>query len=327
MQKSSATTARSKGKRPSPKHRSSVRKTRRKSASLCNRAALRTELIGAHEHESHYVFDICYRNTTDIVPTTITGDMHSISKANFAATFWFDMGFAPRFTNLPAQLKHVYCGDDLACYQDFLIKPAGQIERGFILDEPAHIEQIIASLSLKEMSQQTLMRKLCALAPSHPVRRAVFEFDKLVRSRYTLQCLLDPQRQRDARLSQKRLEAYHALRGSIAEVSGKKHLIGRTDLEIAISNGCGRLLANIVIAFNSIVLSELYERCQRSGNQTVLSTLKTIRPSPGSTFTSSDTTSSGTAPTRSIWPPCSPVSTSYNRLALPDFHLTKNLTC
>lgn len=245
---------------------------------LCNHAALRTELIGAHEHESHYVFDICYRNTTDIVPATITGDMHSINKANFATTFCFDMGFAPRFTDLPAQLKHVYCGDDIAQYENFLIKPAGQIERGFILDDPAHIEQIIASLSLKEMSQQTLMRKLCALAPSHPVRRAVFELDKLVRSRYTLQCLIDPQRQRDTHRSQNRLEAYHALRGSIAEVSGKKHLIGRTDLELAISNECGRLLANIVIAFNSILLSELYEHCQRRGNQKVLSMLKTISP-------------------------------------------------
>ncbi|WP_206955982.1 hypothetical protein [Trinickia acidisoli] len=37
------------------------------------------------------------------------------------------------------------------------------------------------------------------------------------------------------------IEAYHALRGFIAEISGKKHLIGRTDLEIAISNEYGRL--------------------------------------------------------------------------------------
>lgn len=56
---------------------------------LANHIPLQTELIGAHEHESHFVFDICYHNTSDIMPTTITGDMHSINKANFAILNWF----------------------------------------------------------------------------------------------------------------------------------------------------------------------------------------------------------------------------------------------
>jgi hypothetical protein len=47
---------------------------------LCNHVPLQSWLIGAHEFEAHYVFDIWYRNTSDIVPTTITGDMHSINK-------------------------------------------------------------------------------------------------------------------------------------------------------------------------------------------------------------------------------------------------------
>jgi hypothetical protein len=48
---------------------------------LANHIALQTELIGAHEHESHFLFDICYNNTSNIMPTSITGDMHSINKA------------------------------------------------------------------------------------------------------------------------------------------------------------------------------------------------------------------------------------------------------
>jgi hypothetical protein len=30
------------------------------------------------------------------------------------------------------------------------------------------------------------LRKLCTLSPHHPTRKAIFEFDKLVRSIYTL---------------------------------------------------------------------------------------------------------------------------------------------
>ena len=77
---------------------------------LANHVALQTELLGANQHESYWVFDICYNNTSDIVPTTIIGDMHSINMANFAILHWFGMNLAPRFTNLQAQLKHLYCG-------------------------------------------------------------------------------------------------------------------------------------------------------------------------------------------------------------------------
>jgi hypothetical protein len=47
------------------------------------------------------------------MPTTITGDMHSVNKANFAVTHWFGARFAPRFTSLQAQLQHLYCASDI----------------------------------------------------------------------------------------------------------------------------------------------------------------------------------------------------------------------
>jgi hypothetical protein len=67
--------------------------------------------------------------------------------------------------------------------------------------------------------------------------------------------------------SQNRIEAYHQLRSALAQVRGRKELIGHTDLDVAISNECGRLVANIVIAYNSILLSEILNRYQAAGNQ------------------------------------------------------------
>jgi len=55
---------------------------------LCNHVPLQGWLIGAHELEAHHVFDIWYRNMSEIVPSVITGDMHSINKANFAILHW-----------------------------------------------------------------------------------------------------------------------------------------------------------------------------------------------------------------------------------------------
>jgi hypothetical protein len=45
---------------------------------LANHVSLQTEMISANEHESYFVFDICYNNISDILPTVITGDMRSI---------------------------------------------------------------------------------------------------------------------------------------------------------------------------------------------------------------------------------------------------------
>jgi TnpA family transposase len=104
------------------------------------------------------------------------------------------------------------------------------------------------------------------------------EFDKLIRSIYTLRYLRDPKLQRNVHRSQNRIEQYHQLRSVIAQVSGKKELIGHTELDIEISNQCGRLVANIVIAYNSILLSELLKRYQAENNQNALDRLKQISP-------------------------------------------------
>ena len=245
---------------------------------LANHVPLETELIGANEHESHYVFDICYHNTSDIVPAAITGDMHSINKANFAILHWFGLRLQPRFTNLQAQVKHLYCGTNPSDEKPYLLQPAGQINRQAIVAEKANLDRIVATLGLKEASQSTLVRKLCALSQHNPTRKAVFEFDKLVRSIYTLNYFRDAQLQKDVHRSQNRLEAYHQLRSAIAQVGGRKQLTGRTDLDVAISNQCARLIANVIIAYNSVMLSKLLERYKATGNQKAIQLLQKISP-------------------------------------------------
>lgn len=245
---------------------------------LCSHVPLQGWLIGAHEFEAHHVFDIWYRNTSEIVPTVMTGDMHSINKANFAILHWFGLRFEPRFTDLEKQLKELYCADDPSLYEKCLIRPVGQIDLQAIADEKANIDQIVATLGLKEMTQGTLIRKLCTYTAPNPTRRAIFEFDRLIRSIYTLRYLRDPQLQRNVHRSQNRIESYHQLRSAIAQVGGKKELTGRTDIEIEISNQCARLIANAIIYYNSAILSRLLARYEASGNAKALTMIKKISP-------------------------------------------------
>ena len=227
---------------------------------LVNHIPLQVELIGPHEHESYFAFDIWYNNTTSITPDAVTGDMHLVNKANFAIMDWFGGKLCPRFTNLQTQTKHLYCGDNPAQYQDYLIQPVGQIDRHLIEDEWSNTKLIIGALGLKEMTQSTLIKKFCTYTTDHRTRKAIFEYDKLIRSIYTLKYLQDRKLQRDIHRSQNRVESYHQLRAAIATAYGRKQLIGKGEREIEISNQCGRLIANAIIYYNSAILSKLREK-------------------------------------------------------------------
>ena len=235
-------------------------------------------LIGANEHESQYLFDICYRNSTEIRPTVITGDMHSVNKANFAILDWFGMRAAPRFTSLQAQIPHLFCAGDVSRYASFLLPPAGQIDRRLIAAEPDTFNRVVATLALKETSQAALVHKLCSLSSQNRTRKAVFEYDKLVRSLYTLEYIRSPELQRNVHRSQNRIEAYHQLRSTIAQVAGRKQLIGNTELDIFLTNQCGRLLALVIIAYNSILLSAVLDRHRAAGDAAAIARLRKISP-------------------------------------------------
>jgi len=245
---------------------------------LCNHVPLNGWLMGANEYEAHHVFDIWYRNTSDIVPTIITGDMHSINKANFAILHWFGLSFEPRFTDLKKQVKGLYCADDPSLYNNCLIQPSGRIDTQIIINEKDNISQIVATLGLKEITQGTLIRKLCTYTQPNATRQAVFEFDKLVRSIYTLRYLRDPKLQQKVHRSQNRIESYHQLRSTIAQVGGKKELTGRTDVEVEISNQCARLVANAIVYFNSAILSALLAEYDQESKHKMIDLIKKTSP-------------------------------------------------
>lgn len=227
---------------------------------LSNHVPIQSEIIGAHEHESYFVFDIWYKNTSLIHPTILTGDMHSVNKANFALLHWFGAELRPRFTNLKKEIKSVYGTKDPSHYKNFLIQPAGQTTMQLILDEQDNIDIVVATLSLKEISQSNLIKKLCFLSPKNHTRKAIFEFDKLCRDIFTLKCCLNPEILLNAHRSQNRIESYHTLRAAIAKVGGRKSLLGKTDLEVEISNQCGRLIAGCAIYYNASIHSHLLEK-------------------------------------------------------------------
>lgn len=97
-------------------------------ALLCNHIPINGYLIGTNDYESHHIFD-----TSAVKPTTITGDMHSINKVNFAILHWPGLRFESHFTDLNKQLQELYCTRDPSTYKKCQIQPAGQIDLDLII--------------------------------------------------------------------------------------------------------------------------------------------------------------------------------------------------
>ena len=189
------------------------------------------------------------------------------------------------------QLTHLYCGNDITQdYQTatFFSRP----DRSTAADhrrESEHRSDRRNFGAQRDEPEHAGPQTVCpVLRP--PTRKAIFEFDKLIRSIYTLDYLRDPQLQRDVHRSQNRIEAYHQLRAP-RRGQRRKQLIGATDLDVAISNQCGRLTANVIIAYNSILLSDPVGTVSRRRRQEGASRCcGRFPPWLGSTSTSSGTT-------------------------------------
>jgi len=67
---------------------------------IANHAAINARVIGANEHESHYIFDLLMNNNPEIVPDVLSTDTHGVNHINFALLDLFGYSFAPRYARV-----------------------------------------------------------------------------------------------------------------------------------------------------------------------------------------------------------------------------------
>ena len=224
---------------------------------FANCLPLCSKIIGANEHESHYLFDILNSNTTDVRVSAVSGDMHSINKLNFALLHFFGYRFMPRFTRLDEKARaNLVSFDKVDKYRNYAIKPTKQVNTKLIIKEWDNILRIFTTLGLKKNTQSHIVRKLSAYK-SNSTLRALVELKKIIMSLYILEYIDSEQIRKNVHRSLNRGESYHQLRSAIAKVSSRK-LVGKTEKELTINNECARLLANCIIFYNASILSKLY---------------------------------------------------------------------
>jgi TnpA family transposase len=245
---------------------------------VANNIPVNADIIGANDHESHYVFDILFNNTTDVQPEVHSTDTHGTNEVNFAILHLFGYQFAPRYKDIQDKIStSLYGFKHPSQYGDLLIKPIRKIKDNLIIEEWENIQRIMVSLNLKTTTQSIIVSKLSAHARRNKTRRALWEYDNIIRSLYLLDYIDSPPLRRNVQQALNRGENYHKLRRAVSYANFGK-LRFKTEQEQKIWNECSRLIANCIIYYNTTILSNLLEYKENNGNAQDAALLLTISP-------------------------------------------------
>lgn len=230
-----------------------------------NHVPINAKVIGTHEHESYFVFDLLYNNTTEIDPDRHSVDTHGTNQVNFWILYAFGYHFAPRYKNFPIKTESIIGFEHPGKYdEEFLIKPIRKANEELIVEEWPNIQHIMASLGQKETTQSSIVRKLSAYARKNKTKKALWELDNIIKSIYILDYIDDKSLRQYVTKALNRGEAYHRLKKAIAHVNGGKMNV-KSENEQHIIHECTRLIANAIIYFNAELLSGVLERGDPDG--------------------------------------------------------------
>ncbi|MBA3471138.1 MAG: Tn3 family transposase [Herpetosiphonaceae bacterium] len=245
---------------------------------VANYLPLLGRMIGAHDHESHSVFDVLKNNPTDLRPAMHSTDTHGTNQVNFALLHLFGYAFAPRYKNLPRKVTTgLYGFQHPRQYGEVLLNPIRKINTELIIAEWDNLLRIFASLALKTTSQQIIVRKLNAYARRNSTRQALWEFDRIIASLYMLEYVDSAPLRQHVQRALNRGEQYHQLRRAVSYANmGKLRYTTEADQELW--SECSRLLANCIIYYNMTLLDGLLAQKEAAGDLISVATLLEIAP-------------------------------------------------
>ena len=233
---------------------------------LANHVPINARNIGADEHESHFVFDMIFNNSTDIQPEIHSTDTHGTNEVNFALLHVFGYQFAPRYKDICDKVRTSLTGfNHPGRYGDAILKPVRKIRENDIIREWDECRRIFVSLAMKETTQSTIVRKLSAHARGSRTKQALWEYDSIHRSLYLLNYIDDPLLRQNVQKALNRGENYHQLRRAVSFASFGK-LRFKTEFEQDLWSECSRLIANCIIFYNASILSRPLEHQERAGD-------------------------------------------------------------
>jgi TnpA family transposase len=245
---------------------------------VANHIPINARIIGANEHESHYVFDLLFNNTTEIQPEVHSTDTHGTNEVNFALLHLFGYQFAPRYRDFYDKVRTTLYGfQHPRQHAEGVLRPVRKINTRLIIEDWDNIQRILVSLALKTTTQNIIVGKLSAYTRKNKTRRALWEYDNIIRSLYLLEYLDSPPLRQQVQRALNRGENYHHLRRAVAYANFGK-LRFRTEHDQQLWGECSRLLTNGIIYYNASLLSNLLAFKEARGDVEGVALLARVSP-------------------------------------------------
>ncbi len=243
---------------------------------VINHIPVNARIIGAHEHESHFVFDLLFNNATTLRPEVHSTDTHGTNDVNFALLHAFMYQFAPRYADLPEKVRtSLYGFQHPRQYADLTLRPMRKVQTDLIVEEWDNVLRILVSLARKTTTQSIIVSKLSAYARRNKTRRALWEYDAILRSLYLLDYIDSPPLRQNVQHALNRGENYHQLRRAVSYANfGALRFKSEEDQQIW--SECSRLLTNCIIYYNATILSALLAHKEAQGDTAGAEALKKI---------------------------------------------------
>jgi TnpA family transposase len=227
---------------------------------VANHVPVNADIIGAHEHESQFVFDLLFNNTTDIQPEVHSTDTHGTNQVNFALLQIFGYQFAPRYKAIQDKLRtSLYGFEQPTHYGEVILKPVRKLNTALIMEEWDNLQRIFVSLALKTTTQRIIVHKLNSYARKNKTRQALWEYDNIISSLYLLDFVDSPLLRKNVQSALNRGESYHQLRRAVSYANFGK-LRFRSEDDQYLWHECSRLITNCIIFYNLTLLSRLWLR-------------------------------------------------------------------
>lgn len=244
---------------------------------VANHIPINAQIIGAHEHESHFVFDLLFNNTSGISPNILSTDTTGSNAVNYAILYLFDYTFAPRYKDTSSKIDKIYGFQAASAYVGLPIQPVRKINAQLIVEEWEQIKKIMLSLATKSTTQSIIIGKLSAYERRNRTKSALCEFDHIIQSIHLLKYIDDIQYRQNIQKALNRGESYNRLRRAVTYANGGKLRV-RTEMSQHIYNECSRLLTNNIILYNARLLSKLLAKLETTEAKEEIEQLKRISP-------------------------------------------------
>ena len=223
---------------------------------LLNHFPMTGMLIGANEYEGHFAFELSqFQHLANIKLDRLSTDKHGMNALNFILFYFIDMVFAPR---IPKPHREILWGfGDLAQYKGNILRPKKHIDEALVIREWDNIQHLVTSMLVGETNPNIMVRKMSASRFRGDTKRALLQLNNIVKSNFILYSVHNKNFRHAIEQALNRGEAFNRLYRAISLLN-KGELRGRTEVDMMVSDACTRLLATIILYYNSYILNALY---------------------------------------------------------------------